>query len=373
MIAWYMLKKILPTQFNPIYNESELTATLHNGSRISLKGTDNRESLLGVGLDGMVIDEFASIHDNWAVWYEILRPMLTDKKGKALFIGTPKGKDSFFELYLQGQKNDPEITSWRFATSDNPFIDKAEIEAARQSMPDRYFKQEYLASFEEYTGLVWPEYSEKQHVIDPIPIEPWWRILTIIDPATSGYTGVLWLGVSDDKIYVIDEFKEMDVRTENVVRAIQDKGYKTDEWYIDPASAARNIIKDGKLYSIYHEYGEYGIYPRPGENDIDAGIERVASYFSQDKLKIFSTCVKTRWELERYHYADRPETLLGSQKPKPYKKDDHLVDLLRYGIMSRPQHPDKEKSKIAPVGSVAWFEEQELATANDWRGKYRRQ
>jgi len=64
--------------------------------------------------------------------------------------------------------------------------------------------------------------------------------------------------------------------------------------------------------------------------------------------------------------------MIGEQKPKPYKKDDHLVDPLRYMIMSRPQHPDKEKAKVAPVGSVAWLEERELAIANDWRGKYRR-
>jgi len=193
MIAWHMLKKIMPREFNPKYNESELIVNLPNGSMVSLKGTDNEESLLGVGLDGMVIDEFASIHDNWRVWYEILRPMLSDsdKDGWALFIGTPKGKDSFFELYLQGQKDNDEIKSWLFKTEDNPFIDPEEIEAARKSMPDRYFRQEYEASFEDYTGLVWgAEFNERKHVIPPKTIEPWWTIIGVIDPATSGNTGV---------------------------------------------------------------------------------------------------------------------------------------------------------------------------------------
>ena len=90
MIAWRMLKAQLEDLGIPARNnESELATTLPNGSVIELKGADNRESLRGVGLNGLVVDEFASMHDNWTTWHEVLRPILADKKGWVLFIGTP--------------------------------------------------------------------------------------------------------------------------------------------------------------------------------------------------------------------------------------------------------------------------------------------
>ena len=336
MIAWRLLKNLIPQEIarGCKFNESELSVMLPNGSLIELKGTDNEESLLGVGLDGMVVDEFASIYDNWRVWYEILRPMLTDKKGWVLFIGTPKGKDSFFELFLKGQREEDGYKSWQFKTVDNPFIDPKEVEEAKRDSPERYFKQEYEASFQDFVGLIYPEYSEKLHVIEPYTIPSSLARVGAIDPAMSGFTGVLKVAIDNEDLIVYQEYRKQDVRVSEVVPEIQEDGVY---WLIDPASSAKSVQKDGKLYSLFDEYQDFGIVASPGENDVDAGINRVAEFFKTKRIRIFSTCTSLIWELERYHWAESKESISGQAKPKPFKKDDHLVDCLRYIVMSRPQ------------------------------------
>ena len=372
MIAWRMLKKqIEDLGIQAKFNESELSVTLPTGSLIELKGADNKESLRGVGLNGLVVDEFASIYDNWTVWNEVLRPILTDKRGWVLFIGTPKGKDALWELWMRGQRGEKDWHSWRFKTIDNKALDlREEVEEARETTPERYFRQEYEASFEDFTGLIYPEFNEKEHIITPYEIPEWWETLGAIDVAVGGTTGVLWGVTNDeDELIIIDEYREVDKRVSEVVSAINYKGKTPKQWIIDPASQAKNTTRDGKLYSLFDEYGDNGIYARPGENDVDAGINRVAEYFKTNRIKIFSTCTNLIWELERYHYSESKETIHGDIKAKPFKKDDHLVDCLRYMVMARPQKSQKDGRK-APRGSVAWYEEQIESENSNWRKKY---
>ena len=218
MIAWRMLKEMVPHQNVVKINEYELSIEFISGSIIELKGADNEDSLRGVGVHGMVIDEFASIYNNWAVWNEVLRPMLTDTKGWGLFIGTPKGKDALWELYMKGQRNEDGFKSWKFTTADNPFVDAEEVEAAKKALPDRYFKQEYEASFEDYAGLVWPEFT-KDHIISPHYIDKMFPKVGAIDPAISGTTGVLKAYLNEDGVITVyDEYYEADVRISDVAR-----------------------------------------------------------------------------------------------------------------------------------------------------------
>lgn len=355
MIAWRMFKnyaKDLP--FDVKFNEAELSLQFPNGSLIELKGADNEDALRGTGLDGMVIDEFAAIYNNWSVWHEVLRPMLTDKRGWVMFIGTPKGKDALHELFLKGQREEDGYASWQFKTVDNPFIDPQEVEDAKRTMPERYFRQEYEGSFEDYVGLVYPEFSDKHHIVEPFPIPDHWQRIASIDPATSGTTAVLWCAVDEhENLYFYDELYERDWRVSQVADAIKDRG-KVDYWLIDPASQARNQTKEGRLYSLFDEYGDFGLYPTAGENDVDAGINRVAELLKQDRIKIFSTLKWLPWELKRYHWAEVQETVKGMAKPVPYKKDDHLTDDLRYICMSRPGASKGRPKEKPPYWSPAY-------------------
>ena len=125
-IAWVKLKNILKDlKWVRKVNEAELTIELKNGSRICLRGADNKDSLRGVGIDFMVLDECADIDET--AWTEVLRPTLSDTKGSAVFCGTPKGMNWFHDLYQRGQDpSEQEWSSYQFTTLDGGFVEATE-------------------------------------------------------------------------------------------------------------------------------------------------------------------------------------------------------------------------------------------------------
>jgi predicted phage terminase large subunit-like protein len=128
---------------------NNLEITLVNGIKIYVRGADRPDTLRGVSLTFVVLDEYADMKP--VVWEQIIRAALSDKKGDGLFIGTPKGRNHFFDLYQIGiedtEQYDEDYKSWSFTTEDNELIDPKEIETARRTLSSFAFKQEYLASF----------------------------------------------------------------------------------------------------------------------------------------------------------------------------------------------------------------------------------
>lgn len=126
---------------------NNLQIKLVNGATISLKGADRPETMRGVSLKYLVMDEYADMKPD--VWEQILRPALADQKGSALFIGTPMGRNHFYELYKYGELSEDETyKSWHYTSYDNPILDPSEIDVAKKSMSSYAFRQEFMASFE---------------------------------------------------------------------------------------------------------------------------------------------------------------------------------------------------------------------------------
>ena len=126
---------------------NNLQIKLINGATISLKGSDRPETMRGVSLKFLVMDEYADMKPE--VFEQILRPALADQKGTALFIGTPMGRNHFYELYKYAElDDDPTYKSWHFTSYDNPLLDPEEIDVAKKSMSSYAFRQEFMASFE---------------------------------------------------------------------------------------------------------------------------------------------------------------------------------------------------------------------------------
>lgn len=154
-IMWSMLKELGQDVIQDAY-ENTARLTLVNGRKIYLKGSDRPDSLRGVGLAYVVLDEYASMKPN--VWEQIIRPTLADVKGGAMFIGTPAGKNHFYDLYTEALKDeDEEWQAFSFNSTDNPYIPEDEIEAARNSMSSMSFRQEFEASFETFSGGIFKE------------------------------------------------------------------------------------------------------------------------------------------------------------------------------------------------------------------------
>ena len=164
-ILWSILKDVGQSVIKSTH-ENTATITLVNDRKIYLKGSDRPDTLRGVGLAYVVMDEYASMKPE--VWEMILRPTLADVKGGALFIGTPAGKNHFHKLWLEAQlpENEEDWESYQFVSTDNPFLDPAEIEAAQKSMSTQAFRQEFEATIESFSGGVfqeeWVKYEEDE-------------------------------------------------------------------------------------------------------------------------------------------------------------------------------------------------------------------
>jgi predicted phage terminase large subunit-like protein len=162
-IVWDLLLE-LGREVIQTSNVNNLDITLINGARIYVRGADRPDTLRGVSLTFAVLDEVADIKPQ--AWEQVIRASLSDKKGKAIFIGTPKGRNWFYDLYKLGQEgDDKDWKSWHFTTKDNPLIDPDEIESAKKTLSSFAFKQEYMASFSNAGSDVfkeeWIKYGEE--------------------------------------------------------------------------------------------------------------------------------------------------------------------------------------------------------------------
>ncbi len=155
-VGWRMIRKLVAQIPGAIVRESERMVTLPNGGTIQVKSADSPDGLRGEGLDFVVIDECAFVREE--AWTEALRPALADRKGAALFISTPKGRNWFWRLWHGADGK--AWRAWRFTSYDNPFLDPAEIDAARDSLPERIFQQEFMAEFIEDSGGVFRRVTE---------------------------------------------------------------------------------------------------------------------------------------------------------------------------------------------------------------------
>jgi len=166
-IAWALLKEMAGTRIRE-KNESELRVVLKNGSTIVLKGSENHNALRGVSLSSAVLDEFAFMAHE--VWTEVIRPATSDRLAPVLFISSPAGWNWAKDIYdFASQPENENWFAWSFTTAEGGNVRVEEIEAARKELPERTFRQEYLASFEALTNRVYSNFSHTVHVREDCP------------------------------------------------------------------------------------------------------------------------------------------------------------------------------------------------------------
>jgi len=150
-IAWAYLKHYARPVLADSPNESELRVDLLNGATVRIYGADNEDALRGIYLDGVVLDEYGQMSPT--VWGEVLRPLLSDREGWAFFIGTPNGRNQFYELIHGtsewiGAKADPDWFFAEYKASQTGVLPAAELDDARRTMTGDQYQQEYECSFE---------------------------------------------------------------------------------------------------------------------------------------------------------------------------------------------------------------------------------
>jgi len=148
-VAWDYFKQFTHMIPGIAYNEAELRIDLPNGARVRLYGGDNPDALRGIYLDGVVLDEVADMRPN--VWGEVIRPTLTDRLGWAVFIGTPRGIDLFYEIYQKAVKQ-PDWFARIYRADETGLIADDELARAREEMTEQQYAQEFLCDFNASTG-----------------------------------------------------------------------------------------------------------------------------------------------------------------------------------------------------------------------------
>ena len=330
-IVWRKLKfKLLDLKWVKKVNESELTITLKNNSTISLKGADGGgDNLRGVGLDGIILDEFADIEP--AAWYEVLRPTLADKMGKALFIGTPKGIGNWAHDMYQMPLEYPEAwSSYSFTTLDGGQVSEEEVEAARRDLDERTFRQEFLATFETYAGRIYYAFDRKLNVqdkeVNTSVIYCGWDFN--IDPMS-----VVIAVRNGDQLYVFDEIRMFSSNTQEAIDEIKQRYPKSRIWaFPDPASRQRKTSAGGHTdLTLLQNAGFVVKAPNshtPVRDRINAVNSRLCDSTGIRHLLISPKCKYTIEGLERHTYKE------GTSTPEKGGDPDysHQMDALGYMV-----------------------------------------
>lgn len=202
--SWDALKQAA-TAPGVTFNESELRADFPNGARIQLFGAENYQALRGMHLDGAVVDEYGDIDPD--AWTEVLRPALAIKRGFAIFIGTPKGRNHFFRMH-QAAKADPEWFTALYRHEDSGVIADEEIARARKDMTPEHFAQEYECSFEAaikgayYAQQLADAYATGR--VRHVPWEPTVQVETWWDLGWSDSTAIIFTQQLGRELHVID-------------------------------------------------------------------------------------------------------------------------------------------------------------------------
>lgn len=357
-IAWQMLiseLKPIITKVNETRLELEVKNIRGGTSLIILRGWEAVETLRGQKFDFLVVDEIASMRNYWAAWQEVVRPTLTDTRGQALFISTPKGYNHFYDLFNM-EKKDDDFKSFNFSSYDNPHIPSDEVDKAKLEMTEERFAQEYLAEFSRSEGRIYKEFKRDVHVIEPFAIPHSWKKIRGGDHGERNPTAVLWCAISPAKeLYFYREYYKagefVEYHAEQV--AEMSKGEYYEYTVFDPSIKS---VRGGTGKKIDKEWKdamkqrEKNFILRYGINDVSVGIARTHKYlrFDDEKVNpitglygsprmfIFDTCVNLIHEFERYEWKTESTTSEDDAPEKPRKKDDHAMDACRYIIMSRP-------------------------------------
>ena len=327
-IVWKKLKyKLLDLKWVEKLNETELSIILKNGSTISLKGLENFDSIRGGGYDYLVIDEFADCDPE--SWYSVLRPTLADRQGHALFIGTPKGLNWAHDLYTMSDEYPDEWASFQYTTLDGMNVKPEEVEAARRTLDERTFRQEFEATFETFSGRVFYAFDRKYNVkawLGELPREIHIGMDFNIDPM-SAVVAVRQGNV----LHIIDEIKIYGSNTDEMVEEIKTRFAKTAiTVYPDPAGKAGSTKAGGRTdHSILRTAGFTIKAPhshnaiRDGVNAVNAKLRSssgITTLFIDPKCKYAIEC------LEKHTYKE------GTSIPDKDSGFDHMNDALRYMV-----------------------------------------
>ncbi len=342
-IAWEQLKKDCAGAALKIREAPHLEIvlpTIQGGeSSIILRGWEAIETLRGQFFDFIVIDEAASMRNFWSNWQEVIRPTLTDKKGEALFISTPKGFNHFYDLFNM-QDTDHDYKSWRFPSSSNPHLPFEEIEKAKQELSYERFVQEYEASFAKTEGLVYKEFDRTRHLFTNMEENPV-EVIAGVDFGFSNPAAVpTIMRDRTDCYWITEEFYKTKQTDQMIAEYVSAKGF--NKVYPDPESpgAIAELRKKGVNVQTVVK----------GKDSIKNGIDRVRELLRAGKLRVHVSCKNTILEFETYAYPDKKD--MHNEDENPIKEGDHMMDAVRYALVMNSKASSSRATTHYPTSTM---------------------
>tara|TARA_R100000700_G_scaffold39316_1_gene51833 strand:- start:132 stop:1211 length:1080 start_codon:yes stop_codon:yes gene_type:complete len=325
-IVWTDLKeKLIKHKWVKNINHSDLTFLLKNNSTITLRGSDNENALRGVGINFLVIDEFADVSKE--TWYEVLRPTLSDTNGHALFCGSPRGFGNWsYELFKQSETN-KEWKSFKYTTLEGGQVGQKEIEQAKQDLDIRTFQQEYEATFVNYSGMIYYNFNREKNILENYNKDSLFLHIGLdfnVDPMTA----VVCL-IEKHKIIVVDEIQIYSSNTNEMSQEIKNRyPNKNIIVYPDPSAKQRKTSAGGLTdLSILKNEGfdvrckNTAPMVRDRINAVNSKLKNVNGENNLFFLKNCKTMIKS---IERQVYKE------GTHIPDKESGYDHMNDALGY-------------------------------------------
>jgi hypothetical protein len=349
-IAWTYLKEY--TAFlSPKINESELWVELPGNKRIRIYGADNPDRLRGIYLDGVVLDEFGDM--NPTIWSQVIRPALSDRKGWACFIGTPKGKNTFHDLWVMAE-DDPEWTRLMLKASETGLLDEKELTDARKMMSDDEFAQEYECSFEAAVkGAYYGKEMNDAEGAEPsritsVPYDPRLSVDTAWDLGVADSTVIWFVQTHGRETRIIDVLKGEGVGLDWYAKQLQSRDYLWGNHYLPHDVEVREL---GTGKSRKEVLAGLGIKATVCPNiPIADGIQAVrmllpTCWFDKDKCKAGIEALR----MYRREYDEKRQEF----KPHPlHDWTSHYADALRYFAVGRKNRPTAQPIKYNSKGIV---------------------
>jgi len=308
-------------------HESELQVELFHGSRIRLFGADNPNALRGLYFDGAILDEYADMRPS--VWPEVIRPALTDRKGWAVFIGTPKGNNEFYKIHQHAKMSD-DWYSLVLKASESGLLPQEELIDAQKTMSEDQYAQEFECSFTaaiigSYYGTLINQ-ANAENRITSVPYSPSSSVITAWDLGYGDSTAIWFAQIVGKEPRIIDYYESNGVGLDHYVKIIREKPYNYSEHFL-PHDAASGQLGTGK--SLSDQLTGMGIkntvLQRP---DIDAGIQFVRQLIPQcwfDETK----CAAGLEALKNYQKKYDEDKKVFMAKPL-HNWASHGADAFRY-------------------------------------------
>jgi intein/homing endonuclease len=345
-IMWEELKSSLPKAWARKINETRMVIYLINGSRIHMKGADKPDTLRGVGLHFLVIDEAQDIAAD--AWWMVLSPTLASTGGRALIIGTPKSYNWLYDVFVLGQRGEMvkdersklvsnEWKSWQFKTITSPFIAPKEIVMRKRDMDPKSFSQEFEASFQSMSGRVYYPFDRNHHVKD-CKFNPKLPIHIGMDFNIDPMSAIIIQEQPNGEIWVIDECVLFGSNVEETAEELDRRYFKQKNQvaiYPDPAGNNRNHDRGESSLDILREMGFKTIRFKRKHPAVDDRVNSVNRLLrtadGETRLFVDPNCRKFIDSLEQTIYKE------GRREIDKSPGTEHATDA--FGYYSDFRHP----------------------------------